>query len=211
MKSIPRRWTSSKGASMTRRSTPWSIPRRRRPTGQTPGSGKRSTPRWARPWTWNTTAPPARAPSRTRRRKCNSGNSTSANGRTPPCAGCRWTSGTPAPSRSIPRPCVGAPATAGWICPVPPTSPPLCWSFRPTRMMKTAGTKSCRFSGCRRKRSICACGATMCPMTYGRGRASFTRRRATSSTMAISRNLSKNWARSTTSARSPSTAGARCR
>ena len=134
MKSIPRRWTSSKGASATRRSTPWSIPRRRRPTGQTPGSGKRSIPRWARPWIWNTTAPPARAPSRTRRKKCNSGNSTSVNGRTPPCAGCRWTSGTPAPSRSIPSPCADAPATAGWICPVPPTSPPLCCSFRrPTR------------------------------------------------------------------------------
>ena len=56
----PRRWTSSKGASTTRRSTPWSIrpPDEADWTDPRMKTGKRPTPRWARPWIWCTTAPP---------------------------------------------------------------------------------------------------------------------------------------------------------
>jgi phage terminase large subunit-like protein len=61
--------------------------------------------------------------------------------------------------------------------------------------------KTCRFVS----------GGIMSLMTYGRSRDSCTQRKETSSITATSKSLSKPWANSTTSARSPLTAGVRCR
>ncbi|NSW90133.1 MAG: GNAT family N-acetyltransferase [Firmicutes bacterium] len=61
--------------------------------------------------------------------------------------------------------------------PPPLTSQLLCWCSR--RWMKRINIRSCRFSGFRRTILTSVCGGNMCRMTYGSGRAYYTRPKAT--------------------------------
>ena len=76
-----------------------------------------------------------------------------------PSAGCRWTSGTPAPSRFLRMIWKDASATAGWIFPPPRTSRLSCWCSR--RWMRRINTISFHTSGYRKKLWIFVSGATM--------------------------------------------------